>query len=173
MGDDLEPKDATHRKGIHLFKKVSREAWYVWRTHKKEWIYCYANACEKDVVAGKILRIVEKPTGTIPSETIIKPTIKGNNTMARIVNVTIIDNSAGIKDDANRLVVRYKDITTTKTDEQVKMEILMTKNVAAKLKSHNDVRSKLIDESILLNTGQEVMLRPVELHELTFSVTNA
>ncbi len=103
----------------------------------------------------------------------ITTTPKKETIMTRIVNVTIIDNSTGIKDDAKRLVARYTNIPTTKSDEQVKMEILMTKGVAAKLATHNKARAELVDEEILRNTGNEVMLRPVELHELSFEVTPA
>jgi hypothetical protein len=92
---------------------------------------------------------------------------------ARIVNVSILDNSQGIKDDSDRLVARYKDVTTTKTDQQIQMEILMGKGVAEKIAAHNKVRFSLIDEDILNRTGNEVTLRAIELHDLTWVITGA
>jgi hypothetical protein len=92
---------------------------------------------------------------------------------ARIVNVSILDNSQGIKDDSNRLVARYKDVATTKTDQQIQMEILMGKGVASKLKAHNELREGLVDEDILNRTGNKVTLRAIELHDLTWVITGA
>ncbi|AUG88454.1 hypothetical protein PQC39_gp090 [Vibrio phage Vp_R1] len=93
-----------------------------------------------------------------------------NKVMTRIVKVSIVDNSAGLKNDADRLVASFKNVVTTKTDEQVKMEILMGQDVASKLKAHNEKREKLVDEDILNRTGNEVNLRPVELHDLTWLI---
>ena len=96
--------------------------------------------------------------------------IKSEKIMTRIVTVSIVDNSPGLKNDEDRLVATYKDIATTKSDEQVKMEILMNKGVAQKLKTHNEKRESLVDEDVLNRTGNEVMLRPVELHDLDWIV---
>ncbi|WPH64772.1 hypothetical protein [Vibrio phage vB_VpaP_SJSY21] len=102
-------------------------------------------------------------------DTIVNEKEESEN-MTRIVKVSIVDNSAGLKNDADRLVASFKNIVTTKTDEQVKMEILMGQDVASKLKAHNEKREKLVDEDILNRTGNEVNLRPVELHDLTWLI---
>jgi hypothetical protein len=189
--DDI-PKGAMYKRTFkssnieYLMVDCSAEIYYYSKSERK-WLYSSLNGFgglyDELTEEGKIIKleVTKNPCQEIFLDH-IKPTINESEnkmntttttTPARTVNVSIMDNTPGILDDANRLVARYKDITTTKTEEQVKMEILMSKGVAAKLVAHNKVREGLTNEDILDRTGNDVKLRAIELHDLTWVVTVA
>lgn len=83
------------------------------------------------------------------------------NTLKELT-VTLIDNSPFLEDD-QRIVFQKKGISTTASYDDVKLDIIATGDVMPALEKHNkDVRSKVIREDILENTGREVYLKPIK-----------
>lgn len=86
-----------------------------------------------------------------------------NTNTLREITLTLIDNNNNLE-DAQRVVFQKKAVRTSFTDQQAKEDIIATGEVMAALKLHNtEVRSKVIREDILENTGREVTLKPIKL----------
>ena len=81
----------------------------------------------------------------------------------REITLTLIDNNVNLE-DAQRVVFQKKTVRTSFTDQQAKEDIIATGEVMTALKKHNEeVRSKVVREDILENTGREVALKPIKL----------
>lgn len=92
---------------------------------------------------------------------------KQENTMTtntlREITLTLIDNNVNLE-DVQRVVFQKKAVRTSFTDQQAKEDIIATGEVMTALKEHNEeVRSKVVREDILENTGREVVLKPIKL----------
>ena len=88
--------------------------------------------------------------------------IMTTNTL-RELTITLVDNNPNLE-DAQRVVFQKKGVRTSFTDQQAKEDIIATGEVMTALKLHNaEVRSKVIREDILENTGREVALKPIKL----------
>lgn len=89
-------------------------------------------------------------------------------TNRKIREVTLIDNSLSLK--ADKSLVLSEEIIFDGSDSELINEIIMTKDVKKALADHNELRAATVDEEILKRVGNEVMLRPVELKDLTWDV---
>lgn len=101
-----------------------------------------------------------------------KQPISGEKPMAntrRTVRIELIDNDAGL-DVQHSLVAAYDNIMTEDDDATTIQELIMTKDIARKLREHNERRATQIDLDVLKRTGNEVMLQPVKLKDLTWVV---
>lgn len=101
-----------------------------------------------------------------------KQPISGEKPMAntrRTVRIELIDNDAGL-DVQNALVAAYDNIMTEDDDATTIQELIMTKDIARKLREHNERRASQVDLDVLKRTGNEVMLQPVKLKDLTWVV---
>lgn len=87
----------------------------------------------------------------------------------RTVRIELIDNDAGL-DVQHSLVAAYDNIMTEDDDATTIQELIMTKDIARKLREHNERRATQIDLDVLKRTGNEVMLQPVKLKDLTWVV---
>lgn len=64
----------------------------------------------------------------------------------------------------NKVVFQKMNYITEYSDNDTKMNIIATGEVAKALDVHNkDVLTKTVDKGILRSTGREVMLEPIEL----------
>lgn len=85
------------------------------------------------------------------------------------VKVTLIDNDQAL-DVVHSLVFETEMLTDTTNRETILMEVMVSEDIKAAIVEHNKVRSKQLDLSILKNTGREVMLRPIKLRDLTWTI---
>ena len=99
-------------------------------------------------------------------------TTNTTNQRRRVVNVYLIDNDPGLDVDYS-LVAKFQGITTEDDNATTIQQVMMDENIGAKLRTHNEERSQLINEDILNRTGNEVKLLPVRLKDLTWEVTAA
>lgn len=106
---------------------------------------------------------------TIDGNLLVSNTIykQQENTMTtntlREITLTLIDNNVNLE-DTQRVVFQKKGVRTSFTDQQAKEDIIATGEVMTALKKHNEgVRSKVVREDILENTGREVALKPIKL----------
>lgn len=88
----------------------------------------------------------------------------------RVVSVKFFDDDAGLKAE-HALVAEYQ-VTTRVSDAMTVSKVLLTNDVAGDIDLHNKVRSETVDLHILKNTGNKVMLQPVEFEDLRVTVTN-
>jgi hypothetical protein len=88
----------------------------------------------------------------------------------RVVSVKFFDDDAGLKAE-HSLVAEYQ-VTTRVSDAMTVSKVLLTHDVAGDIVSHNKVRAETVDLHILKNTGNKVMLQPVEFEDLRVAVTN-
>ena len=87
----------------------------------------------------------------------------------RVVDVLLMDNDKGL-DVSLSLVASYKGIVTEDDDATTVQEVMMNHNIAGKLKTHNEKRTKQVDMHIRQTHGTEVFLQPVKLKDLTWVV---
>lgn len=91
-----------------------------------------------------------------------KEETKMTNTL-REITLTLIDNNPNLEDD-QRVVFQKKGLRTSYTDQQAREDVIATGVVKEALEKHNkDVRSKVVREDILEQTGREVPLKPIKL----------
>jgi hypothetical protein len=88
----------------------------------------------------------------------------------RVVSVKFFDDDAGLKAE-HSLVAEYQ-ITTRVSDAMTVSKVLLIKDIAGDIDLHNDIRANTVDLHILKNTGNNVMLQPVEFEDLRVVVTN-
>ena len=93
--------------------------------------------------------------------------IKQENTNMNTANtvkeltVTLIDTNVNL-DDNNRIVYQKKGVMTTSSNEEVKMELLMSGEVKPALDEHNAKRVETIDGEFLDKHGRDVSLKPIK-----------
>ena len=93
--------------------------------------------------------------------------IKQENTNMNIANtvreltVSLIDTNVNL-DDNNRIVYQKKGVMTTSSNEEVKMELLMSGEVKTALDKHNTKRTETIDGEFLDKHGRDVSLKPIK-----------
>lgn len=93
--------------------------------------------------------------------------IKQENTNMNTANtvkeltVTLIDTNVNL-DDNNRIVYQKKGVMTTSSNEEVKMELLMSGEVKPALDEHNAKRAETIDGEFLDKHGRDVSLKPIK-----------
>ena len=93
--------------------------------------------------------------------------IKQENTNMNTANtvkeltVTLIDTNVNL-DDNNRIVYQKKGVMTTSSNEEVKMELLMSGEVKPALDEHNARRVETIDGEFLDKHGRDVSLKPIK-----------
>ena len=93
--------------------------------------------------------------------------IKQENTNMSTANtvkeltVTLIDTNVNL-DDNNRIVYQKKGVMTTSSNEEVKMELLMSGEVKPALDEHNARRVETIDGEFLDKHGRDVSLKPIK-----------
>ena len=93
--------------------------------------------------------------------------IKQENTNMHTANtvkeltVTLIDTNVNL-DDNNRIVYQKKGVMTTSSNEEVKMELLMSGEVKPALDEHNAKRAETIDGEFLDKHGRDVSLKPIK-----------
>lgn len=101
-----------------------------------------------------------------PNET--KGNTEMTNTTRSTVEVILLDNDAGLKPEdalvANLGSHVIENGNTTHLQQKLLMDVKL--NVAEKLSAHNAKREKTVDLDILKRTGNEVTLRPIEIHEI-------
>lgn len=86
----------------------------------------------------------------------------------RVVSVKFFDDDAGLKAE-NSLVAEYQ-ITTRVSDTMTVSKVLLTEDVAGDIAMHNEVRAATVDLHILKQTGNKVMLTPIEFEDLRVEV---
>ena len=79
----------------------------------------------------------------------------------RELTITLIDTNVNLDDD-NRIVYQKKGVMTTSSNEEVKMELLMSGEVKPALDKHNDNRVETIDGEFLDKHGRDVSLKPIK-----------
>ena len=79
----------------------------------------------------------------------------------RELTITLIDTNVNL-DDNNRIVYQKKGVMTTSSNEEVKMELLMSGEVKPALDEHNAKRVETIDGEFLDKHGRDVSLKPVK-----------
>ena len=92
-----------------------------------------------------------------------------NTTQRRVVTVQLVDDDKGLPVE-NSLVLSIEGIVTEDNDETTIREVLMSYDVTGQLSAHNELRTSVVDNEILLRTGNSVMLRPVKLKDLRWIV---
>lgn len=86
-----------------------------------------------------------------------------NMTTFKELTLTLVDNNPFLEDD-QRIVFQKKGYKTSFTQQQAKEDVIATGKVKEALEKHNkEVRSKVVREDILENTGREVFLKPIKL----------
>ncbi len=98
---------------------------------------------------------------------------EGNNMSNKtrsIVNVILIDEDANLPVE-KALVAKYKNIITEDTTTVVIQQIMIDEDVKGAIDKHNKVRTETVNQEVLENTGNEVMLRPVTIKDLTWKVS--
>ncbi|AHK11926.1 hypothetical protein CHOED_066 [Vibrio phage CHOED] len=91
------------------------------------------------------------------------------NTTRSIVKVVLIDQDAGLE-PSKALVKDFGEHVLEGSQEDLKMQIVMSNNMESLLRAHNEMRGKEIDLDIRQRTGNEVKLAPRKLHELTWKI---
>ncbi|UOX40263.1 hypothetical protein [Vibrio phage PhiImVa-1] len=135
--------------------RVCGDSWFAQRHYHDKWV----------VVPRSVF---SESSETQPST----QTISGEKLMAntrRTVRIELIDNDAGL-DVQHALVAAYDNIMTEDDDATTIQELIMTKDIARKLREHNERRAAQVDLDVLKRTGNEVMLQPVKLKDLTWVV---
>ena len=112
----------------------------------------------------------EEDTNNLFKQTEEKQTMSQTN--RRVVNVKLLDNDSGLPVEY-ALVAQFQGIVTEDSDEVVKQEILLNKNIADAIAKHNEKRVEQTDLEILKRTGNDVKLRQVKLKDLTWIVSAA
>jgi len=84
------------------------------------------------------------------------------------VEVTLMDNDPSLK--ASKAIVFSTKVVSDGTKEDVIREVLFDGEIAEALEKHNAMRKSIVDLGILERVGNEVMLRAVELKDLTWTV---
>lgn len=84
------------------------------------------------------------------------------------VEVTLMDNDPSLK--ASKALVFSTKVTSDGSNEDVIRKVLFDGDIAEALEQHNAMRKKIVDLGILERVGNEVMLRAVELEDLTWTV---
>ena len=79
----------------------------------------------------------------------------------RELTITLIDTNVNL-DDNNRIVYQKKGVMTTSSNEEVKMELLMSGEVKPALDEHNAKRVETIDGEFLDKHGRDVSLKPIK-----------
>ena len=92
------------------------------------------------------------------------------STQNRVVSVKFFDDDAGLKAE-HSLVAEYQ-VTTRVSDSMTVSKVLLTEDVAGAIELHNGIRTNTVDLHVLKNTGNKVMLQPVEFEDLRVVVTN-
>lgn len=85
------------------------------------------------------------------------------------VKVTLIDNDQAL-DVAHSMVFETEMLTDTTHRETILMDVMVSEDIKGAIVEHNKLRSKQLDLAILKNTGREVMLRPIKLRDLTWTI---
>lgn len=99
---------------------------------------------------------VEEPTN-------FNKTGESNMSTIKTVNITLINENPNLKGE-NKVVFQKMNYITEYSDNDTKMNIIATGEVAKALDVHNkEVLTKTVDKGILRSTGREVMLEPIEL----------
>jgi hypothetical protein len=98
------------------------------------------------------------------------PYVKSSN-QRRVVTVRLFDDDPGLPVD-NCLVAEYSSVVTEDNDQVTIQQVLLDYGVAEDIRIHNDTRAEVVNESILQNTGREVMLRPIRLKDLRIEVVS-
>lgn len=123
-------------------------------------------------------RVILAPPPPIPScswghsnKTFSNTTTEGENKMKtlRTLNLTLVDNHPDLK-AAEKIVFQQLNYVTEHTDDQTIQQVLMTGDVESALAKHNAKRAKVVDKSILRNTGRDVFLDEVEIWDLSWQV---
>lgn len=86
----------------------------------------------------------------------------------RVVSVKFFDDDAGLKAE-HSLVAEYQ-VTTRVSDQMTISKVLLTEDVAGDIELHNGIRANTVDLHILKQTGNKVMLQPVEFEDLRVEV---
>lgn len=87
-----------------------------------------------------------------------------------IATVILMDTHADVP-ESQSVVAKYADVVHTGSQEELINQILMDEDVKGAIKTHNDsVRSKVINQTTLERTGNEVKLRDVKFKELDILV---
>lgn len=136
----------------------------VWNYDESDWFYYAADICE----------LADEPkTGNCAahSNQAIKSegTVAMANTSRSIVKVVLIDEDAGL-DPSKALVKDFGEHVLEGSQEDLKMQIVMSNNIESVLRAHNEMRAKETDLDIRQRTGNEVKLQPRKLHELTWKI---
>lgn len=79
----------------------------------------------------------------------------------RELTVSLIDTNINLDDD-NRIVYQKKGVMTTSSNEEVKMELLMSGEVKPALDEHNIKRTETIDGEFLDKHGRDVSLKIIK-----------
>lgn len=142
---------------------IQCEAWSEWletERYRKDWVIVQSNIFdEKETPAEK-----QKETTEIKKEN----EMTTQNTR-RTVRIELFDNDKGL-DVQHSLVASYPNVLTEDTDAVTIQEIIMSKDIAGKLRKHNEIRTAQVDLDILKRTGNAVNLQPVKLKNLTWVV---
>lgn len=91
-----------------------------------------------------------------------------NGNLNRVVSVKFFDDDAGLKAE-HSLVAEYQ-VTTRVSDQMTISKVLLTEDVAGDIELHNGMRANTVDLHILKQTGNKVMLQPVEFEDLRVEV---
>jgi hypothetical protein len=123
---------------------------------------------EKWVVVPRAIFEIEEKEDTVETQ---PQTNSGDTPMAnrRTVRIELIDNDAGL-DVEHALVAAYDNIMTEDDDATTIQELIMNRDIARKLREHNERRGQQVDLDVLKRTGNSVMLQPVKLKDLTWVI---
>ena len=129
----------------------------------------------KDVEESKLDNIVQvtitRSTDTnnfMSSFLTTKEDINIMSNQNRVVSVKFFDDDAGLKAE-HSLVAEYQ-VTTRVSDQMTISKVLLTEDVAGDIELHNGIRANTVDLHILKQTGNKVMLQPVEFEDLRVEV---
>ncbi|UOT58005.1 hypothetical protein PP651_gp13 [Aeromonas phage ZPAH14] len=101
----------------------------------------------------------------------IKPEVKSEEKpMTRIVNVFLMDTTAGLK-ASERLIGKVENFATdSRNDTTLLLEMSMEHNLAEMLKAHNLKRKSIINQDILNRVGKTVYLQPIEMSDVKIDI---
>ena len=98
-----------------------------------------------------------------------KPVL-GEQAMTRIVNVFILDQTAGLK-AAERLIGKVENFASDARDNTTMLlELSMEHDLKGMLHDHNKRRKAIINQDILNRVGKTVYLQPIELKDVKIDI---
>lgn len=117
----------------------------------------------KKVASLEGTMLVQDNVETIPKPTMEKP-------MTRIVNVFLMDKTAGLK-AAERMIGKVENFASDSVDNALLLlELSMEHDLKGLLHDHNKRRKAIINQDILNRVGKTVYLQPIELKDVKIDV---